>query len=125
MRNPLFPADVFITAETPSAGTFSNDLWSLDLAENATATLTVTVRAGSGAASGSQVIPLSFAVTAANQPEINPANNSASASASIINAIDTGTAVMVSPKVDLQSGLFISKVTVTNRNSESIPAFHL
>jgi uncharacterized repeat protein (TIGR01451 family) len=124
-RNTLLPSGVTITSATPSTGTFSGGLWSLDLAENARATLTVTVQAGSGTTGGTNVVPLGFAVTATNQPEVNPANSAAAANASIINAKDTGTAITVAPKVDLQSGLFVSKITVTNHNSEPIPAFRL
>ena len=124
-RNTLLPSGITIISATPSAGTCSGGLWSLDLAENARATLTVTVQAGPGATGGTHVVPLGFAVTATNQPEVNPANSAAAASASIIHAKDTGTAITVAPQVDLQSGLFVSKVTVTNHNSEPIPAFRL
>ncbi|MEO8616062.1 MAG: Calx-beta domain-containing protein [Luteolibacter sp.] len=124
-QNTVFPAHVNIISATPTAGTFSGGVWSLDLKENATATLTVTVQAESTAVGGSNVIPFGFSVSASNQPEVNSTNNMAVASASIINAADTNAAITASPKIDRQSGLLVSKVTVTNHGSVQIPAFRL
>jgi hypothetical protein len=124
-QNERFPAGIVVTSAAASSGFYDRGSWSLDLAENATATLTLTIQAGLDAPSGTGVLPFGFSFGAARQAEINPANNSAATSASIISAADTGTAITVAPAVDLQSGLFISNVTVTNQNSEPIPAFRL
>lgn len=124
-HSPRFPNGVTLTSATPSAGTIDRDLWVLDLAANATATLTITLRAEAEMTGGTNVIPFSYSFSAARQPDANPANNTASASASVINATDTRTSITVAPEVDLQSGLFVSKVTITNNNSEPIPAFRL
>ena len=71
------------------------------------------------------MIPVSFSFRTARQLDINSANNAASASATIISATDTGIAITVAPEVELQSGLFVSKVTIINNNREPIPAFRL
>lgn len=124
-QNERFPEFIAVTSAAASAGTYDRGLWSLDLAANATATLTLTIQAGPDAPSGTGVLPFGFSFGAARQAEINLSNNTAAVSASIISAADTGTAITVAPAVDLQSGLFVGKVTVTNQNSEPIPAFRL
>lgn len=124
-QNVRFPASITVTSAAASAGTYDRGLWTLNLAANATATLTLTIQAGPDAPSGTGALPFGFSFGAARQAEINPANNSAATSASIISAVNTGTAITVAPAVDLQSGLFVGKVTVTNQNSEPIPAFRL
>ncbi|MBC8126944.1 MAG: cadherin-like domain-containing protein [Gloeobacteraceae cyanobacterium ES-bin-144] len=125
VQSPRLPDGVIITSATPSTGTFDRELWQLNLAEKATAILTLTLQARPEAIGGTNVIPVGFSFHAARQPDSNPANNTASASASIITAADTRTTITVAPKVNLQSGLFVSKVTVLNNNSEPIPAFRL
>ncbi len=124
-QNERFPESITVTSALASAGTYDRGLWSLDLAENATATLTLTIQASADAPSGTGALPFGFSFGAARQAEINPTNNSAAASASIISAADTGTAITAAPQVNLQSGLFVSKVTISNQNSEAIPAFRL
>ena len=125
VQNERFPEFITVTSAVATAGLYDRGLWQLDLAENASATLTLTIQAGADVPSGSGVLPFGFSFRAARQPETNPSNNTPNTSISIISAADTGTAIDVAPQVDFQSGLFVSKVTVTNQNSEAIPAFRL
>ena len=123
------PPNVLVTAADPSAGSFSAGLWTVgDLANGESASLTLTIRAGTGAASGINVVPLAFEVTAASATaaaDPDDSNNAANAAVSIISPADTSTAITVAPTVNLQSGLFVSQVTVTNGNAAPIPAFRL
>ncbi|MFC7336408.1 Ig-like domain-containing protein [Haloferula chungangensis] len=122
------PPGVSIIDEVESTGSFQRGtgIWNLNLTEGASATLTLKVRATSSATSGLGAIPMGFSFSQADQPEVNPTNNTASASASIISADDTGTTITVAPEVELQSGLFVSKVTVSNDSAtQPIPAFRL
>ncbi|MCH7225008.1 DUF11 domain-containing protein [Haloferula sp. A504] len=117
---------VAITATSTSAGTFSGGVWTVgDLESGSSSSLMLTIRADAGAASGTENVPVAFAVTAVNEPDPDGTNNSASAAASIISAADTEVGVIASPAINLQSGLFFSKVTITNGNADPIPAIRL
>lgn len=125
IRRRMFHTNVFLVAANPSSGTFSEDVWTLDLAENASATLLLSVQAGVEVSGRSKVVRTAFVVGGADQIETNRTNNIAISSADIISAADTGIAISAVPQVDLQSGLFVSKVTVTNTNHATIPALRL
>lgn len=122
----VLPEGVLLANSVASAGIFDGESWRIDsLAEDSGATLVIGVQVSPNAASGSRNLPLTIEVASVNQPEINLLNNQAGASVSIISAADTETTVTATPALERQSGLLVDKVTVTNNNSESIPAFRL
>ncbi|BCX49736.1 IPTL-CTERM sorting domain-containing protein [Haloferula helveola] len=122
----VLPADVSFTNFDTASGTVAGGTWTIgDLPAAGSASLIITAQAGSGASSGTDVIPLTAVVSSITESQSETSNDSASAATSIISAADTGTGITVAPTVNLQSGLFVSEVTVTNNNSEAIPAFRL
>ncbi|MEM9596568.1 MAG: IPTL-CTERM sorting domain-containing protein [Acidobacteriota bacterium] len=79
------PAGVSVASITPSGGTFSAPTWTVgDLPSGSSATLTVVLTVDATAAVGTDTITSAAAVTAVDQVETNPGNDSASESTSII-----------------------------------------
>lgn len=87
------PAGVTIDSIVPSAGTYlpandPNGTWSLDLVNGATATLTVTMTAGSAAAVGTDTISDTAMVAAVDQIDTDSGNDSISEATSVAREVD-------------------------------------
>ncbi|RYD64084.1 MAG: hypothetical protein EOP83_10610, partial [Verrucomicrobiaceae bacterium] len=116
------PAGAEITSGVPSSGSFANGIWSLNLPARQSATLVLSVRAGA-ALNGS--VPLSLALTNSTPADTTPANNSASASVPLISAGLAGLQMTVSPTLQLQNGLLVGQIRITNQNEATVPAFRV
>jgi hypothetical protein len=83
----MFPAGVTIDTVTPSVGTWSNTLpgtWDIGgLATATSATLTFEITVGPATAAGMDVINLSANLSAVNEIDTNPANDSTAQSTSV------------------------------------------
>ncbi|MEM1084235.1 MAG: Ig-like domain-containing protein [Verrucomicrobiota bacterium] len=123
-RSSIFPEGVSVVGTTISKGSFDGDEWLLDLAESESAFLSFELRAEAGTASGRDMVGLGFS-SAADQQDPVSSNDSAFAAISVISAAEVGAGVTVAKTLERQSGLLVGKITVTNGNSVSIPAFRL
>ena len=121
----LLPPGVTVAA-VPSLGIVSGNLWSLDLAEDRTATLTLTYTVSSSA-HGTVAGPATRAeVFSAAQPIGSPGNDSIVISTPIISALDANVVeTEISPRLDRQQGLLVQRVTVTNNNPIAIAGFRM
>ncbi len=72
-QTSVLPAGVSVSGAIPSTGGYANGIWTLALAENGTASLTVFLQAGQDAQPGN----IGYAVTlsGSNETDGNPANN--------------------------------------------------
>ena len=126
LLSSVLPSDVTFTGVLADAGSYDTGTWAVGvLAAGDSATLTFIAQAGAATVSGTDVVPLAFGVSAVNESQSSTANDTASATTSVISIEDTDTSITVAATMERQSGLFIGKVTVTNDNSEPIPAFRL
>ncbi len=88
-ENLNFGDGITIDSVTPTAGSFSDDVWTLgDLAVGASETLQVVLTVGPSAAITSPGVTSTASVSAANQREINPGDESATTTADIIREVD-------------------------------------
>lgn len=120
------PSGVSAGTGTPSTGTFMSGTWSIASLAMGSATLTIPLTVGSGAAAGMDVVSASAAITAANETDPEPMNNSDSESTSVTRMVDLSIDVAESiDPVVAGSGAdnLIYTVTVHNNGpSDSIDA---
>src|SRR5690606_27298362 len=82
------PAGVGVVSVTPSAGSFADPVWTVgNLASGASASLTVVLTAGSGAAHGASVCDTAT-VTGANETLINIGDDAASECTTVARQVD-------------------------------------
>ncbi|MBL8299593.1 MAG: Ig-like domain repeat protein [Rhodanobacteraceae bacterium] len=83
------PAGVTLASASPSQGSYTGSSWALgSLANGASATLTLNLSAGPGAASASNAICSAAAVAGLAEPLINPGNDNVTTCTSISRMID-------------------------------------
>ena len=124
-QTSVLPAGIMITNGEPTSGSFADGLWTLALADGESETLTVFLQAAETVASNVSEIDFAVALTGSDQADSTPANNTSSATVSIANTDDFEVTVTEAPAVSQQSGLFVSKVTVTNTTGSTISAQRL
>lgn len=111
------PAGTIVDSIVPSAGSYAAGTWSLgDLAAGAGATLTVTYTVGPSTAHG-QTIGSTVAVSAVNETDTNPGNDSAGLDTDVIRQIDVTVTKTDDPDpviAGLEMGGLEYVVTVTN-----------
>ncbi|MEM1335894.1 MAG: DUF11 domain-containing protein, partial [Actinomycetota bacterium] len=123
LENSLtLPADVTEDSQVPSAGTFSDPIWTLGtLAPGASETLTVTLTAGASAVEGSDVIANAAAITAVNESDTDDSNDSAAESSSISSQIDLALSMTETSGVSAVplGGALTYELTVANSGSDA------
>ncbi|MFP6897333.1 MAG: hypothetical protein VCA38_12080 [Roseibacillus sp.] len=84
-----FGPGVVIASVTPGAGTFTDTTWTVgDLANGASAILTVTLTVGPSTAVGTDTISNTASISAVDQPQNNPGDESDTESTSVIREVD-------------------------------------
>ncbi|HBM86418.1 MAG TPA: hypothetical protein DD423_06540, partial [Opitutae bacterium] len=130
LMTSVLPSDVAFTKSVATDGAFASGLWDVGFVPAGhSATLTFAVQAGADAVRGPGVVPLAFEMVAVNEPQSSIADDAASGALSIVIIEETEPKVTVTATIEQQSGpfsgLFIAKVTVTNKKSEALPSFRL
>ena len=114
------PAGVTVDSITPSAGIFAGSTWTLGaLLSSASETLTIVLTVGGSALPGADVICNTASVSAVNEPDVNPANDSSTECTSVGTASTLDLAVTATESVDPATagsgpGNLTYVVTVTN-----------
>jgi hypothetical protein len=124
-QSSILPADTELTHAVASLGTFNEGAWTLDLAEGASATLTLEMQAGADAVSGVDVLPFAIELITSDQLDTNASNNADSASISVINANDAELAINTATEINLQNGLLTQELQVTNNGAVTVPGFRI
>ncbi|MFP6879426.1 MAG: hypothetical protein VCA34_00655, partial [Roseibacillus sp.] len=84
-----FGPGVVIASVTPGAGTFTDTTWTVgDLANGASAILTVTLTVGPSTAVGTDTISNTASISAVDQPQNNPGNEADTESTSVVREVD-------------------------------------
>jgi len=123
----LFPAGVMQDSPTVDAGNLAPDTWTiLHLAENESATLTVSYDVTIAARGALDAISTRATLLSLAQPLTNPDDDSSSVSNSIISPRDTGALKLTAlPSLNRQSGLFTQQIAITNNNPLALSGFRL
>lgn len=96
---PSLPAGVSIDTVTPSTGTFTDPTWSLGaLPAGSSETLTLVLTVDASTAGGTDVVTVAATVAAADEAVINPVDDSAGESTSVVRQVDLE--VLVSESAD-------------------------
>ena len=120
-----FGDGINIDTITPSAGSFLDNVWTLgDLAVGSSETLQVTLTVGPSAATATPGVTSTASVSAADQPEFNPGDESATNTADIIREVDlaisaTNSRDPVLAGFALPQNLFHTITVVNNGPSDS------
>lgn len=122
-QNTIFPAGVSVSSASPNAGVFANGTWTLDLADDESASLTVFVQTTGSAQPG--VFQYGVSVVGVNQAEIVTTDNSDSDTNTILNGSELELDVVITPVLDNQTGLFTSSLRITNNGSGTAAAFRV
>jgi len=122
----VVPDGVAQGAIVPSTGSVSANVWTLDLAEDANATLQVPYVLSATAQGGIDAVSSTATVSGLDQAITNEDDDSATASSSIISPISMGILELEeAPALITQSGLFTQLITITNNNPLTIAGFRL
>jgi uncharacterized repeat protein (TIGR01451 family) len=120
-----FGNGITIDSVTPTAGSFLDDVWTLgDLAVGSSETLQVILTVGPSAATTSRGVTSTASVSAADQREINPGDESATTTADIIREVDlaisaTNSRDPVLAGFNLPQNLFHTITVVNNGPSDA------
>lgn len=124
IRQTLQSSNGVEVSADPSLGTYSENVWRLNLAAGKTATLDLAIGIDDEATADRDIHFSSF-LDAVAPADSNPSNNSPTVEVPVVSAPRTSLAITSTPAVNNQSGLLVSKVTITNNNSGPVPAFLL
>jgi sulfatase modifying factor 1 len=121
----ILPSGVTVSA-LPSLGSVIDDRWTLDLAEDQSATVTLTYTVSSSARGGLAGPTTRAEVLSAAQPIGSPENDSVLIATPIISPLDVSVVeTEVSPRLDRQQGLLTQKITISNHNPIAIAGFRI
>ncbi len=110
------PTGVTIDSVTPSGGSFADPTWTLGgLARGDSETLTVVLTVSASTASGTDVVDSTATVTAVNETDTVPANDSASELTSVTREIDLVLDKTGSPNPWSPGATLVYTLTITNQ----------
>ncbi len=110
------PDGVTVDSVTPSAGSFADPTWTLgDVAAGASETLKVTLTVDNSTVFGTDVIDSTATITAVNETDTVPANDSASELTSVTREIDLVLDKTGSPDPWSPEATLVYTLTVTNQ----------
>ncbi len=124
-QSSVLPAGIVVTSAVPTFGRYTGGVWMLDIEEGETETLTVFVQAANTVSSGVNAVSFAMALTGSDQTDSEAGNDASSAAVSISNSRDAKVTVTQAPELSFQSGLFVSKVRITNNTGSIIPVQRL
>jgi uncharacterized repeat protein (TIGR01451 family) len=117
----MLPAGVTVDSITPSAGTFVDPTWTVGtLAPGASETLIIVMTVDDTAAAGTDVISDTATITALDQTDPNPANDSATEATSII-VVEKPKPTKEPPVVPVVSDPSLSKIGVLQPGGLGVP----
>lgn len=122
----LLPDGATVDSISPAAGTsFEDAVWTVgNLGAGSSSSIIYYFQVPETVAGGTDLISNEISVAQANEPLVNPADDSGVISTDVVSPSNTGL-VAGAIALDLQTGLFKQVITVTNNNPGSLPAFRI